>query len=534
MKLCGRVVEQKCMNNFGVAMSKKSIFASLFLITIGIILGALLVSSSSDGVKLGLAGGRDDVKLGASSAPITANVDLKAASNSFVAVSKAVTPTVVSITVTTSGKKAGGNMPQDFFHFFGPDVRPRNPEKSQGGGSGVIVTPDGYIVTNNHVVDDADEDGIEVILDNQKTRYKAKLIGTDPTTDLAVVKIDQKDLPVAALGNSDNVQVGEWVLAIGNPLGLTSTVTAGIVSAMGRNIGIILDGDRQNNYGIENFIQTDAAINPGNSGGALVNMSGEVIGINTAIATTNQRYQGYGFAVPINIVKTVAKDLIQYGRVSRGYIGVTIETVDQTTAKAFGLDKARGVLVQSVVKGGAGESAGVKQGDIILSIDGRDVNASNELQSIIATKHAGDNVTLKIFRDGKTLEKKVTLKEREDAKVTVRASDKRDPENADRESRSSTITFDDLGITVRAMTSDEKKEADLDNGVLISEVKLYSEAFERRLGQNDVIVEADRKTINSPSELKKIIESKRGGDSVLLRVRKAQGIVAYVAVQIPK
>lgn len=510
-------------------MSKKSIFASLFLIAIGIILGALLVSSSSNGVGLGLAGGKDDIKLGASAPPTVNSTDLKAASSSFIAISKAVTPTVVSITVTTSGKKGDrGNMPQDFFHFFGPDVKPREPEKSQGSGSGVIVTPDGYIVTNNHVVDDADDAGIEVQIENQKTRYKAKLIGTDPTTDIAVIKIDQKNLPVAALGNSDNVQVGEWVLAIGNPLGLTSTVTAGIVSAIGRNIDII--GDR---YGIENFIQTDAAINPGNSGGALVNMNGEVVGINTAIATTNMRYQGYGFAVPVNIVKTVALDLIQNGKVRRGYIGVTIGPIDQTTANALGLDKAKGILVNELVKGGAGEAAGIKGGDVILSIDGKEVNEPNELQSYIATKHAGDVVTLKVFRDGKNLEKKVTLKQRDEDKTTVKASDKRDEEGTDRESRSSTVKFDNLGMSVRPLTSDEKKEAEVENGVVVSDVKQYSEAFERRIGANDVIVEADRKPVNSPADLKKILDGKKEGDSVLLRVKKAQG-TAYIALQIPR
>ncbi len=191
-------------------------------------------------------------------------------------------------------------MPRDFLHFFGPDFKMPEEEPSQGYGSGVIITPDGYIATNNHVVDDADKNGIEVVM-HDKIRYKAKLIGTDPSTDLAVVKIEATGLPAAALGNSDNVQVGEWVLAIGNPLGLTSTVTAGIISAVGRSINII---QTQGGYGIENFIQTDAAINPGNSGGALVNISGEVIGINSAIATTNARYQGYGFAVPVNLLKS--------------------------------------------------------------------------------------------------------------------------------------------------------------------------------------------------------------------------------------
>jgi serine protease Do len=509
-------------------MSKKSIFVALFLITIGIVFGALIVSNAPQGVGLSLAGGKDNIKLGAPAPPISGGGDARLAPNSFVAVAKAVTPTVVSITVTSSNKKGDRDMP-DFFHFFGPEFQPRQPEKSQGSGSGVIVTPDGYIVTNNHVVEGADEDGIEVRMENQKLRYKAKLVGTDPTTDIAVIKIDQDNLPVAALGNSDNVQVGEWVLAIGNPLGLTSTVTAGIVSAIGRNINIISD-----RYGIENFIQTDAAINPGNSGGPLVNLNGEVIGINTAIATTNMRYQGYGFAVPINIVKTVAMDLIQNGKVRRGYIGVMIRSIDQTMAKAIGLDKPQGVLVNELVKGGAGEAAGLKAGDVILSIDGKEVNEPNELQSYIATKHAGDVVTLKLFRNGSTFEKKVTLRPREEDAATVKAADKNTESDREREVKPSVVKFDNLGMSVRALRPEEKKADEVEGGVVVTDLTPYSEAFNQGISENDVILEADRKPISSPADLKRIVESKKPGDALLLRVKKPQGAIIYIAVQVPK
>jgi serine protease Do len=232
---------------------KKTVLTSLVLITVGIVFGAVLVSNFSGGVDLGFARGSGEVRLGGQ-APITSqNASVKALSDNFSAVAKAVTPSVVAITVTSSGKKADRNMPRDFFHFFGPDFKAPDQQPERGYGSGVIITPDGYIATNNHVVDDADNNGIEVVM-HDKISFKAKLIGTDPSTDLAVIKIDAKDLPVAALGNSDNVQIGEWALAIGNPLGLTSTVTAGIISAKGRNINIIRD-----NYNIEDFIQTDAA-----------------------------------------------------------------------------------------------------------------------------------------------------------------------------------------------------------------------------------------------------------------------------------
>jgi serine protease Do len=507
-------------------MSRKSVLAALVLISVGIVFGALLVGSLDGGVGIGLAGGGGDVKLGGPVPVTTVSQDVKGASASFVSVAKAVTPCVVSITVTTSGKEKGRTTPQDFFHFFGPDGRPPESEPSQGSGSGVVITPDGYIVTNNHVVEGADKDGIEVVL-NDKSRYKARLVGTDPTTDLAVIRIDARDLTAAALGNSENVQVGEWVLAIGNPLGLTSTVTAGIVSAIGRNIRIINDS-----YGIENFIQTDAAINPGNSGGALVNMNGEVVGINTAIATTNARYQGYGFAVPVNLLKTVAADLIKDGKVRRGYIGVQIQSVDATMANALGLDRTTGVLVQSVVKGGAGEQAGLKERDVILSVDGKETNEANELQSHIATRHPGDVVVLKVFRDGKTIEKKVTLKPREeDANVRATREDEEKPPESNE--MASTLSIEGLGLSVRALSTAERKEVDVDNGVLVVEVKPYSEAAERGIAPQDVIVEADRKEVNTPKELKGIVDRRKGGDSILMRVKRQGGATAYVAVQIP-
>ncbi len=508
-------------------MSKKSVLAALALLSVGIVFGVLLVSNFSNGVPLGLAQSRGDVQLGGPTPVTTAKFDIKGTSDSFVAIAKATTPSVVAITVTTKAKSSDRGTPRDFFHFFGPDFKMPEQEPSQGSGSGVIITPDGYIVTNNHVVEDAAPDGIDVVLQD-KSRHKAKLIGTDPTTDLAVIKIDKKDLAVAALGNSDNVQVGEWVLAIGNPLGLNSTVTAGIISAIGRNIRIINDS-----YGIENFIQTDAAINPGNSGGALVNMNGEVIGINTAIATTNARYQGYGFAVPVNLLKVVAADLIKDGKVRRGYIGVQIQSVDQTMADALGLDKAHGVLIQSLVKDGAGEQAGLKDRDVILSVDGKEVNEANELQSYIATRHPGDVVALKVFRDGKTIEKKVTLKPR-DEETTVTASNKEKKEEESSASASTTIDIESIGMTVRPLTADEKNQADVTSGALVEKVKPYGEAQQRGLASNDIIVEADRKEVKSPKDLKGILEERRKGDSILLRVKRQNGTTNYVAIQIPK
>ncbi len=510
-------------------MLRKYLLASVVLVAIGVILGAVLVSSLSNGVTFGLASTGEDVKLGGQ-VPVTAqNTSAKTLSNDFAAVAKAVTPSVVAINVTTTGKEKQQKMPQDFFHFFGPDFKAPEPEPSAGSGSGVILTADGYIATNNHVVEDAEDGGVEVVL-HDKVRFKAKVIGTDPSTDLAVIKIDAKDLTAAALGNSENVQVGEWVLAIGNPLGLSSTVTAGIVSAIGRNINII-----QDNYGIENFIQTDAAINPGNSGGALVNMSGEVVGINAAIATTNARYQGYGFAVPVNLLKTVASDLIKFGEVKRGYIGVQIGAVDQTLANALGMTEAKGVIVQGLVDGGAASSAGIKEGDVILSVDGKEVNKQNELQSYIATRHQGDQVTLKIFRDGKTMEKKVTLRPRAGDQLASKNAEEKKEDSEQKVESPKTLSFADLGFTVRALSPQEKKTLKLDNGVVVSDVKPFSEADKRAIGKGDVILEADRKEVATPGDLKKSIDSRKAGDSVLLRVRRqADGASAFIAVQVPR
>ncbi len=507
-------------------MSKLTVLASLVLVGIGVLLGVTFGPGSDGEGGSGVFEGRE-VRIGSQVPVVNASFDLKTASDAFVAVSKAATQSVVSITVTTSGKE-GNQSQRDFFHFFGPDFKMPEPEPSQGSGSGVIITDDGYIATNNHVVDDATKDGIEVVL-HDKSRYKAKLIGTDPTTDLAVIKIDAKGLSEAALGNSDEVQVGEWVLAIGNPLGLNSTVTAGIISAIGRNIRIINDS-----YGIENFIQTDAAINPGNSGGALVNLKGEVVGINTAIATTNARYQGYGFAVPVNLLKTVAADLIKDGKVRRGYIGVQIQSVDQTMADALGLSKAQGVIVQSLVKGGAGESAGLKEGDVIISVDSKEVNEANELQSYIATRHPGDVVLLKIFRDGKTIERKVTLKPRDEETAVTASNKESDTDKGESERESSVISIDNIGLSVRSLNSDDKKAVEVEKGVVVESVKPYSEAFSRGIAANDVIVEADRKEVGSPKEFKNILESRKKGDSVLLRVKRQSGATSYVAIQIPK
>ncbi|NNF03968.1 MAG: trypsin-like serine protease [Rhodothermales bacterium] len=316
----------------------------------------------------------------------------------FKDVASRVTPAVVFIQVRTSRRAA------DVFRNFRGDQDRRIP--SQSVGSGVIISDQGYVVTNHHVIDGADE--IVVTL-GDKRQFDASLVGTDPTTDLAVLRIDGPDLPVIALGNADDLEVGEWVLAVGNPFRLTSTVTAGIVSALGRQVNVIED-----RLGIESFVQTDAAINPGNSGGAVVNLRGELIGIATAIATETGSYEGYGFAVPVDLMERVVGDLIRYGEVRRGYLGVSILPVTAGVAENFGLNDVRGVLLSEVRQGLAGADAGLEAGDILLEIDGRAVSEPNELQSAIAMRSPGDLLDVLVWRNGEVRDFEVMLKGKDD------------------------------------------------------------------------------------------------------------------------
>jgi serine protease Do len=503
-------------------MSRKSIIAAGFVVLFALIFGAILIANFN-GVRTVKSDSQIDFN---TSPPIKDNPNITALNNAFVEVAKAVTPAVVSIVVKTEPK----NNPQDdngFHFFFGPDFKtPQQPMPEVGSGSGVIISKDGYIATNNHVVKDADKNGIKVTL-TDKREFNAKIIGTDPNTDIAVIKIEADDLPVISMGNSDNVQVGEWVMAIGNPLGLNSTVTAGIVSAMGRNIGINQD---QSGYGIEDFIQTDAAINPGNSGGALVDMNGQLVGINSAIKTNTGYFQGYGFAIPVNIVKNVVSELIKSGKVNRGYIGVNIQTIDETMAKGLGLDKAKGVLVQGVVKDGAGEDAGIKVGDVILKVDGKDVNAANELQAIIASKHPGDVVSLSIFRDNKTIEKSVTLRPRAEENTAQNMS------NQEQESHSgelSSKSIKSLGMSVSDLDNATRSKFNLKGGVIVTAVDMYSESFMRGIHEGYIIVEANKKDINSVNDLVDALSGEKEGDSVLLKVIRPDGqqMLYFVKVQ---
>jgi serine protease Do len=318
-------------------------------------------------------------------------------------VAQVVNPTVVYIETIVSLNRSG--MPDDENHQLDENLLERFLPRRRAStiGSGVIVSPDGYIITNNHVISGAEARSISVSLNDKRT-FNASVIGRDPSTDLAVLKIEGEQLPYIIIGDSDALQVGDPVIAIGNPFRLRSTVTAGIVSALGRNVDIINDQMR-----IESFIQTDAAINRGNSGGALVNEYAELIGINTAIATESGAYQGYGFAIPINMAFKIARDLIEYGEVKRAYLGVQIVAVAQDRAKQLGLTEIKGVEIVNLVRDGSASNAGLRVSDVILSVNGSEVNEANELQAKIALNRPGEQVELTIWREGRGMNITTTL-----------------------------------------------------------------------------------------------------------------------------
>lgn len=497
-------------------MKNKGILSTLAILFIGFVFGVVLVSNFG-WVRPGLA----EIQLGSTSSPVGDNMtSLNNFNQAFIQVANKVTPSIVQINVVSTREDSRS----EGFRFFFPfdDNLPKNQES---GGSGVIISKDGYILTNNHVVENANKVRVKL---NDKQFYDAIVVGTDPLTDLAVIKIDADNLQEAYLGDSDKIQVGEWVMAIGNPLSLASTVTAGIISAKGRSLQIIKD-----NAGVEYFIQTDAAINPGNSGGALVNLEGAVIGINTAIATNGMSgsYIGYGFAIPINLAKSVAEDLIAYGEIQRGYIGVSITEVDASTAKAVGLDKPRGVMIQSLVDDGAAAKADVKPGDIILKIDDKEVNAPNELQSYVARQRAGTTVVLTLFRDGEEVISKVTLKAPDSDKAAEPVRNK-EREKKELKGELRELKREDIGLTVKDMTSTERNKFDVKNGILITDVESYSTAYDQGLFGNLVITQAAQEEISSVDQFEEIIDD-NAGKAVLLKVVDTKGNNRFVGIEIP-
>jgi Do/DeqQ family serine protease len=422
----------------------------------------------------------------------------------FTGVSKEVMNSVVHIKSTRTAQVEnnfeGSPLDQmfgdDFFRFFYGEPRSREQQRSRpqtfeqvGTGSGVIISSNGYIITNNHVVDQADD--IEVTLhDNEE--FKAKVIGTDPSTDLALIQIKKDNLPALTFANSDNVEVGEWVIAVGNPFNLNSTVTAGIVSAKGRNINIIDDKSA-----IEAFIQTDAAINPGNSGGALVDLNGDLIGINTAIASPTGTYAGYGFAIPSNIATKVVQDFMKYGMVQRGYLGIMIRDVNGDLAKDEHLKLSEGAYVDSLTENSAAGEAGIREGDVIVKVGDTPILKSADLLEQIGMRRPGDKVQVTVNREGKEMSYDVTLANQKGSKKLV-ARDNQD-------------ILDAMGATFETLGKDKAKELGIDGGVVVKDLSSGILKSETGIQDGFIITGINKEKITSVDELRKALNHQKGG-----------------------
>lgn len=411
--------------------------------------------------------------------------------SNFTEAAERVMPGVVHIKSTSLNRRStsNGQVPDLFRDFFGEDFggRDRSPQPSIGSGSGVIISEDGYIVTNNHVIDKAED--IEVSLSDNRN-YKAEIIGTDPTTDLALIKIEAEGLTKVGFADSDEVRVGEWVLAIGNPFNLNSTVTAGIVSAKARNINIL-----QDRSAIESFIQTDAAVNPGNSGGALVNLDGDLIGINTAIASRTGSYAGYSFAVPTNIVRKVMEDLMQYGVVQRAFLGVMIRNVDGQLAREKDLNLTNGVYIESLTDNGAAAQSGLREGDVIIAVDGRKVNSSPELQAAIGTHRPGDKVQVTINRSGDEQNLDVVLR---NGQGNTKSVEKKD-----------IMILSKLGAEFKDLDKETAEKLDM-KGVRVSRLGYGKLQRETDIRSGFIITGVEDRSIDNMYELEEALQEESG------------------------
>jgi serine protease Do len=503
---------------------RDKILSGILLMLIGVMVGMILMLFRQGSFSFDLAEVRV-TEVNRSAAPAWSHEDLERIDDRFLfrSVARSVTPTVVYIETVISNRNREVRSDQEGEDGFWERFMP---PRSRSVGSGVILTADGYILTNNHVIEDAMRDGISVTLDD-KRMYEARVVGRDPSTDLAVLKIDADDLMPATIGNSDTVEVGEWVMAIGNPFRLRSTVTAGIVGALSRDVQIIND-----EYRIESFIQTDAAINRGNSGGALVNTSGELIGINTAIATQSGSYQGYGFAVPSNLALKVASDIIEFGEVKRGMMGVGIQTVDNRIAHRIGMDAIKGVVITGIGNNSAAGEANLRPDDVILEVNGETVNESNLLQEKVAMFRPDDVIQLTIWRSGETFTQPLTLKEREVTEPAASRIEEFDEEEEKfwneipedgRERGAQQKEFVEFGFTLRALSTPE------DPGkfnIYIYRVQPYSEAWNRGLRDGSELLELNGIEADDLNVLEKEISNSMGNNrSLELKVKTEEGAV---------
>src|SRR6056297_3891852 len=511
--------------------SGNKFLTAVLLILIGVVLGIIVMFFQQDSTVADLSEVRF-TEVNRSETPLWTEEELEKIDDRFVfrTVARSVTPTVVYIETIVPTQNSDYRDPDEEDDSI---WRRFMPPRTQTVGSGVLISTDGYILTNNHVVEDAVSDGITVTLED-KRMYESRIVGRDPSTDLAVIKIDDRDLPSVTIGNSDNIEVGEWVMAIGNPFRLQSTVTAGIVSALGRDVQIIDDLLR-----IESFIQTDAAINRGNSGGALVNTSGELIGINTAIATQSGNYQGYGFAVPSNLALKVSRDLIEFGEVKRGMLGVTIQSVDDRMARRAGLDGITGVMIMRVLEDGAAARSGLQSSDIVLEVNGESVNESNQLQEKVAMYRPDDEVELTIWRDNEVIKKVVVLDEIEQPEPpqnTFNPETGSEPELDDweeipeggRERGIEQQRFESLGFILRALSTPE--DSDRFN-IYIHRVVPGSEAWNRGLREGFEIIEMDGEPVSDLQIVEQIItDSIKSNRSLTLKILTEEGATGYFQI----
>lgn len=476
---------------------KKKILSGILILLMGFLLGGLAFYT------LGKLTGKGRYL----SSPITPTVprQILETGKAFSEIVNTVSPSVVNISTTKVVRRETGPIFEDpFFDFFSPFHEFGAPKKwkERSLGSGVIVSQDGYIITNNHVVEKADE--IKVTLFDKRV-FKGRIVGVDSKTDVAIIRIDAGNLPVLSWGDSDTLQVGEFVLAIGSPYGLSNTVTMGIISAVGRaNVGIA-------DY--EDFIQTDAAINPGNSGGPLVNIKGELIGINTAIFSRTGGYQGIGFAVPSNMVRLVMDQLIQKGKVTRGWIGVSIQELTPELAQQFGLKKSKGALVSDVVKDSPAAKAGIVRGDIIVEFNGKEVKDVSSLRNLVAQSKAGSAITLKILRGGKEVTVQVNIVElpREVAEVV--------PDHLPNEAEAKVLT----GLAVMDLNKEIIRQLGFnkeEKGVVVVRVEPGSPADEAEMKKGDIIKEINKKEIDNLATYNQVLTSMKRNESMLLFINR--------------
>ncbi|PID72121.1 MAG: serine protease [Desulfobulbus propionicus] len=449
---------------------------------------------------------------------------LDRSAKAFSSVVKKVGPAVVHISVEKSvGRTRGQQDYHDFFNdpffkrFFGPQFRhPQKPERprqyrQQGAGSGFIFDAKGYILTNNHVVEDADK--ITVRLDDER-EFNAEVVGTDPQSDVAIIKIDGKNLPTLPLGNSEELEVGEWVIAIGSPFQLNQTVTVGVVSAKGRNRMGITD--------YENFIQTDAAINPGNSGGPLLNIHGEAIGINTAIFSRSGGYMGIGFAIPINMAKSIKQQLLDNGKVVRGWLGVMIQDINEDLAKSFDLDHNSGVLIAEVTDDSPAQKAGLEQGDVLIALDGTPLSDVTDLRNKIAMTPPGSKVKMQVVRNGKTQTIKVKIGQQPEDMASIGSS-----------AGGTNSLLGDYGLSLQNLTPELAEQFGYEDrkGVLIASVDVDSPAGRVGLQSGQLIEEVNRKPVQNLAGLKKVLKRAKSNNQVLLRIRAGSGGSQYIVLR---